>query len=328
MRQIKYNIGILGAANIAKKAMIPAILELSNFFNLYGVASKNNEKLKNIAKIFQTRLFDSYEKLLEDKNVNIVYIPLPNSLHFYWAKKAIENNLHVLVEKTLACTYDEVLELNDLAKKKELVIIESFQFRFHNQIELLQKIISTGKIGKVRSIYSCFGFPPFQDKTNIRYQKNLGGGALLDAGVYPIKIAQIFLGRSIKVTAAKLSIENTTNVDIFGGGFIEEVNGDLFLNFSFGFDNYYQNSIEIWGSLGKIRTNRIFTAPVNYKPEIEVFHENKHEIVVVDADDHFKKILLHFHNCILNKTLREEEYLENISQSKLLNEFKTIINEK
>ncbi len=328
MNLIKFNIGILGCANIAEKSILPAILELKEYFNLFAVSSRDFKKADFFAKNFNTKAYYSYESIITDPNIDIVYIPLPNSLHYFWAKEALKNNLHVLVEKNLACTYDQVKELVDLAISKKLVLIESFQFRFHNQTESILKLIEDGKIGKIRSIYSCFGFPPFEDNNNIRYQKNLGGGALLDAGVYPIKIAQIILGRNIIVSAAKLTIESKNNVDICGGGFIEEVNGDLFLNFSFGFDNYYQNSIEIWGSHGRIRANRIFTAPINYKPEIEVFFENKYETLIFDADNHFKKILLHFHKCILNKTLREEEYLENITQSKLLNQFQLIINGK
>ena len=105
--------------------------------------------------------------------------------------------MHVLVEKSLACEYAQVVELNDLAKKKGLALIENFQFRFHSQLQYIKNIVGSGKIGELRCIKSAFGFPPFQEKNNIRYQKELGGGALLDAGAYPIKISQIFMGYDI-----------------------------------------------------------------------------------------------------------------------------------
>ena len=96
------------------------------------------------------------------------------------------------------------------------MLLENFQFRFHSQLAYIMGLVEDGTIGELRNIRSSFGFPPFPDKNNIRYSKDLCGGALLDAGAYPIKISQIFLGNSINVKTADLSIDKELEVDIWG----------------------------------------------------------------------------------------------------------------
>lgn len=97
----KLNIGILGCANIARKFIIPTLKEMMEF-NIIGIASRSQEKADEFSEEFNLKAFYSYECLLAEKNLDAVYIPLPNSLHYSWIKKALENNIHVLVEKTMA----------------------------------------------------------------------------------------------------------------------------------------------------------------------------------------------------------------------------------
>jgi dTDP-3,4-didehydro-2,6-dideoxy-alpha-D-glucose 3-reductase len=169
---------------------------------------------------------------------------------------------------------------------------------------------------------SSFGFPPFPDKNNIRYKKELGGGALFDAGAYPIKIAQEFIGNDLTIRAAKLSIDKELEVDLGGGGFVEQVKGNLFAEISFGFDNFYQCSIEIWGSKGKLSTNRIFTAKADYNPVINI--ETAEGLVEKELppDNAYKNMLQHFSNVIADPALREYEYIQNKNQARLIDEFR------
>jgi NDP-hexose-3-ketoreductase len=321
----KIKIGVLGYANISKKAVIPAILNLPSDFILVAIASRNKNKIKS--DFISCLYFNNYEDIIDSSIVDALYIPLPNALHYLWVKKALINGIHVLVEKSLACSFSEVEELNNLALQNDCVLIENFQFRFHSQLDFIKKTIESGKIGKIRSITSSFGFPPFLDKDNIRYNKDLGGGALLDAGAYPIKLAQELLGYDLKIKSAVLNYENL-DVDIWGGGLIKQINGELYLHFSFGFDNFYQCNLEIWGSLGKLLTKRIYTAAPDYSPEVYIESNDGVEKIILEPDNHFIKMLLHFYECINSKQLRIIEYKQNINQSKLLNQFKEISYEK
>jgi predicted dehydrogenase len=325
----KLRIGILGCANIAIKSIIPAILDLDDFFLLGGIASREKEKGYLNSLKFKTTPYYSYQDLITSNTIDIVYIPLPNSLHYEWVEKSLLNNKHVLVEKSMACSFDEVLKLNELAREKGLLLIENFQFRFHTQINKIIDIINSNEIGELRSITANFGFPPFADSNNIRYNKSLGGGALLDAGAYPIKLSQILLkGKNLKVTSAKLNYKNNINVDIWGGGFIEQLDGDLFFHFAFGFDNYYENSLRCWGSKGTLFTNRLFTAPKDYKTQIFIENSNGLQKIEIDEENHFTKMLIYFKEAIESKELKIQEYNQNIQQATLMNQFKKIINER
>ena len=153
------NIGVLGCANIAKRSVIPTILGLQNHYKLVGVASRKLETAKLCAKDFETQAFESYQSLLDYPDLDAIYIPLPNSLHAEWIEKALQKNIHVLVEKSMACEYQEVIKLNELAEAKGLVLVENFQFRFHSQLNKLKNLLTAGTIGELRSIRSTFGFP-------------------------------------------------------------------------------------------------------------------------------------------------------------------------
>lgn len=316
------NIGVLGCANIADKYVIPTIKEFQEKYNLIGIASRTKEKADEFATKYATKAYYSYDELLNENTLDAIYIPLPNSLHYEWIKKALGLGKHVIVEKSLACNYDDVKELNDLAKEKNLLLLENFQFRFHSQIKYIKKLIANGELGEIRNIKSYFGFPPFADKENIRYKKELGGGSLLDAGAYPIKISQILMGLDIEVTDSNLVLsQEHDNVDIAGNGTLREISGNLSSQFAFGFDHSYQCNIEVWGSKSIVSTNRIFTSPPGYKPVINKTVNGQVETIELNVDNHFENMLEYFYNGVNGKIDLEEEYKQNINQSRLISEF-------
>ena len=323
----KVRIGVLGFASIAQKAIIPAIMDLPDLFEFVGIATRTKDKEKQIVDSGYAA-FMPYETLLDKDKIDALYIPLPNSMHYEWVKVALEKGLHVLVEKSLGCNLKEVEELNQLAQDKQLVLIENFQFRFHSQLAYIKAVVANGVLGEIRSIRSSFGFPPFPDSNNIRYQEKLGGGALLDAGAYPMKLAQLFLGNDIQVVSAASIKPDNSEVDLSGGGMIQQINGNGFLQFAFGFDHFYQCNIEIWGSKGKLSTNRIFTAPPGYAPEIQIETAKGIEKIQLESDNHFQNMLKHFWYCRQNHELCAAEYSQNYIQAKLLEEFKIISNGK
>lgn len=318
----RIKIGVLGCANIASRWVIPSILELTEHFKLTGISSRDINKAESFAAKYSTDAYSGYDELINGNNIDAVYIPLPNALHAEWIDKSLENRIHVLSEKSLACNKHHVDTLNKKASDNQLVLVENFQFRFHSQLKKIIEILKSGRIGEIRCIKSYFGFPPFKDKNNIRYQKKLGGGALLDAGAYVLKISQILMGFDLEVMAAKLNYDKKNGVDIWGGGFIQQKNGLQFSEVAFGFEHFYQCCLEIWGSEGSLSTNRIFTAPPGYEPEILVESANHKEVIKCSGDNHFKNMLRHFYSLITDKNNIEEEYEQNINQARLIDEFK------
>lgn len=329
MKSKLIKVGIIGLANIAKRSVIPEFQRLKNHFRIEAIASRDFEKAKSYASEINCIAYSSYDDLIENSGIDALYIPLPNSLHYEFIKKALSKNIHILVEKSLACSYEEVFELNQLAKSKGLVLMETFQFRFHRQFTFIKNILEQNQIGELRSISSAFCFPPFKELNNIRYNKELGGGALLDAGAYTIKIATLVVGFGLEVKAATLNSNEYHNVDIWGGATLYSPSTNVLAHLTFGFDNFYQCNIEILGSKGKVSTNRIFTAPNNLNPKIllEIFGEDPKEIEL-ESDNHFSNLLQYFHKTIENSLMRENEYLENEEQARLINEIKRLTNGK
>ena len=322
----KIRIGVLGTANIALRSIIPEIQNLKDEYDLVGVATRNLQNKTDT--IPELNLIEGYDQLLDEEIIDAVYIPLPNSMHYEWVKYSLNKGLHVLVEKSMACSHAEVVELNNIAREKDLVLVENFQFRFHSQLTYILRLLKEKLLGELRCIRSSFCFPPFSDKNNIRYNESLGGGALLDSGAYPVKLSQILLGNDVKVTSAVLNKEKDFNVDIWGGAFIEQQHGNLFSQVTFGFDHYYQCNVEIVGSKGKLYTNRIFTAGDSIKPKIILeTNANGLEEVELEPDNHFRNMLLYFYKLIAGLEDRNGEYSDNINQARLLEELKLKSNE-
>lgn len=308
-------IGVLGTANIATRSVIP-LLQSMEQYDLIAVASRSIEKVK---KESSYEMVLGYDTLLDQDDLDAVYIPLPNSLHYEWIKKALDKNIHVLVEKSLACNLEQVEELNKIAKEKKLALVENFQFRFHSQLEFILEVIKDGTLGDLRIVRSSFCFPPFKDEDNIRYKEELGGGALLDAGAYPIKLSQIILGEELEIDSSVLNYVDDFEVDIWGGATLKQKEGKLFSQIAFGFDNYYQCNLELVGSEGKLYTNRIFTAGKNVRPKISIETNTQGlQTIELESDDHFKKMLLYFSDLVKGNKPKEREYFSNINQSRLL----------
>ncbi|MDX1652599.1 MAG: Gfo/Idh/MocA family oxidoreductase [Brumimicrobium sp.] len=315
----KIRIGIVGTANIATRSVIPEIINLDDKFHLAGIASRDGKKAEKYAAQFSTVAFPSYDALLNSKQCDAVYIPLPNALHYPYAKKALLNNLHVLVEKPLATDPDQVADLIDTARERNLLLMENFQFRFHSQLQYLIQSLRNGVIGELRALNAAFCFPPFPDSDNIRYRKDLEGGALLDAGAYTAKISSIILGNDITVKAASLHINQEKMVDTWGSAFLKDTNSSLTASLTFGFDNFYQCGIRALGSKGLLTTNRLFTAREDHVPvfELEINGKPK-EVIKLKPDNHFKHMLETFHGNISDDDAKEREHTANLLQSSLL----------
>ncbi|MFW6312047.1 MAG: Gfo/Idh/MocA family protein, partial [Nanoarchaeota archaeon] len=262
----KIRIGVLGCANIAERLVIPTIREMDEF-ELIAVSSRktSKEKLKKFSLKFDCKGVIGYKNLLERKDLEAVYIPLPPSLHKEWTIKAFEAGKHVLVEKPSSINLESTKLMLKKAKEKNKVLMENYMFEYHSQFKYVKQILKD-EVGDIRNLRASFGIP-LMNRNNFRYKKDLGGGVLLDAGGYPVKACQMFLGDDIEVKAANLNYVDGFEVDMYGSASLKSVHG-ITGQISFGFDNYYQCNIELWGNKGKITFKRAFTAPPNVKSKI------------------------------------------------------------
>ena len=186
-------IGVLGCAAIAR----PFIRDVaaSPLVRVVAVASRSADKAAAFAaETGVARHHGSYEALLADREVDAIYLPLPNSLHAEWAMAAARAGKHVLCEKPLAVSRGEAVLMFDTAREAGVLLLEAYPYWFQPQTGDLVRLLAEGAIGRVRSVQATFGFTVPQPDTNIRMKPDLGGGALLDAGSYGVSLVRLAMG--------------------------------------------------------------------------------------------------------------------------------------
>ena len=314
-------IGILGTSEIAFRRFLPALKKCSEF-EYAGVASRTPEKGKPFTDSFGGLIYDGYDALLADHGIDAVYIPLPPALHFEWGKKALEAGKHVLMEKPFTTSAKDTAALLAVAEKKGLAVHENYMFLYHSQLAWMDEQIKVGTIGELRLIRSAFGFPK-RVETDFRYNKALGGGALLDCGGYPLRLASHLLGETTRVTAARLNQPSGYEVDLFGCATVENEMGQA-AQISFGMDNSYKCELELWGSRGSLTADRIFTAPARFAPVVTLHTAQGTEQTILPADDSFQNSILNFHHKIEKLSVCSEEMRNIMMQSKIVEQISSI----
>lgn len=308
-------VGVMGCANIARRSLIPAFAKHAAF-QVVAIASRSPEKATPLAAEYKCRAC-SYEELVKASEVDLIYCPLPTGMHYEWVKKALKADKHVLCEKSLANNYAEVQDLVAMARVHKRFLMESFQFRFHAQNIYVKELLVKKTIGPLRQVVIRFGIPPFPDGVkNIRYSKELGGGALLDNGAYTVKCLTYFLGYDVHVLAAMFggNTPELGNVDVTGSMMLKA--GTVPVQTAYGFDHYYQNSYEIWGKDGKISTVRAFTAREDFAAPV-ILETKSGRNVKTFNDDHFARLLDYISKAIPTGDY-EVEYQECSNQARIL----------
>ncbi len=188
MRKVRW--GVLGTAKIARTLVIPA-MQKGQFCSVDALASRSGSKASETAALLGIpKTYGSYEALLDDGDIDAVYIPLPNHLHVPWALKALEAGKHVLCEKPLAISGDQAQELADAAARyPKLKIMEGFMYKYHPQWQEALRIVHSGGVGELMTIQSFFSYYN-DDADNIRNNAAIGGGGLMDIGCYCISLSR------------------------------------------------------------------------------------------------------------------------------------------
>ncbi len=205
------NFGILGAGKIAQ-SMAKAGAYLNDDIALYSIGARDTQRAKEFAEKFGfEKSFGSYEEFLSDENLQLVYVSTPTGCHYEHAKLCLEHGKHVLCEKSFTVTADEAKELYDLAKEKGLFIMEAMWTRFLPFLKKLKEIIASKELGEILEMKSSFCLPM---KNNERVNtKELGGGALLDLGVYGLTISRLIFGTDIEKIQTNAVVDHEVDID-------------------------------------------------------------------------------------------------------------------
>ncbi|MDT0678238.1 Gfo/Idh/MocA family protein [Autumnicola musiva] len=205
MKNKSVNWAIIGPGKIARK-FATGLKEVPGA-NLYAVASRSMERAENFAKEYEAdKAFGSYEELVKDENVEVVYIATPHVFHYENTLLCLNHGKAVLCEKPFAMDTQQVKEMIALAREKKVFLMEALWTQFLPHFQFVMNLISTEKFGKLKSMKADFGFHSPFNASHRLYNKSLGGGSLLDIGIYPVFTALSSLGIPEKISAkAKLA---------------------------------------------------------------------------------------------------------------------------
>jgi predicted dehydrogenase len=245
--------GLLGTARI-NRALIPA-LRASERSELAAVASRDAAKGAAYAREWGIPRVLGYEEMLADPGVDVVYVPLPNSLHAEWTMRAARAGKHVLCEKPLAITVEEVDAVAAAAREAGVVVAEGFMYRHHPQTRRVKELVDGGTIGAVKLVRGAFTFDLTREG-DVRLEPSLGGGSLWDVGCYPVSYARHLLGAE-PVEAFGWQAAGANGID---EGFYGQLRfgPDVFAQFDSGFRAAFRTRLEVVGRAGTIVVPRPF----------------------------------------------------------------------
>lgn len=287
--------GILGTANIAKRSVIPGI-KGSSRNELTAVASRSLEKSEAFANEQDIpKAYGSYEELLNDPEIDAVYVPLPNHLHKPWTIKAAQAGKHVLCEKPIALDAQEAKEMAEIATHENVVLAEGYMYRHQKRYEVIKERLKNGEIGEIRGIHGVFTFNGAGNKGNIRFRKDWGGGSIYDVGCYPISAARYLLDQEpVAVTAHAFFSPDHGDVDMMASGLMEFPD-DVALTFDCSMWAASRNTIEILGTEGRIVLPTAFLGDQSYQiiknGKTETIQDENIDAYILQAD-HFAEHVL------------------------------------
>lgn len=253
------NWGVLSTANIGVKKVIPAIARAAGC-RVVAIASRDAARAREVAdSLGIEKAYGSYEALLADPAIDVIYNPLPNHLHTPWTIKAMEAGKHVLCEKPIALTAPEAEQLIAVRERTGKLVAEAFMVRFHPQWLRAREIVRAGTIGEVRAIQSFFSYFN-DDPKNVRNIAGIGGGGLYDIGCYAIATARFIFGAEPERVIGSLDTDPQFGTDRLCSG-LARFPGNRQLTFTCSTQLVPYQRVQIVGSRGRIEVVIPFNAP-------------------------------------------------------------------
>ena len=258
MRKIRW--GVLGAAKIARTKVIPA-MQRSQECEIAALASRSLETARAAAgPLGIPKTYGSYEALLADPDLDAVYIPLPNHLHVPWSIKAAEAGKHVLCEKPIGLSADEARTLVAVRDRTGVLIQEAFMVRTHPQWRAVREEVRGGRIGELRAVQMAFSYFN-RDPANVRNKADIGGGALMDIGCYPVVLSRFLFGAEPTRVMASIERDPEFGTDRLTSALLEFRGGQSTFTCSTQLVSYQR--MQVLGTKGRIEVE----IPVNAPPD-------------------------------------------------------------
>ncbi|HEX6270604.1 MAG TPA: Gfo/Idh/MocA family oxidoreductase [Anaerolineales bacterium] len=271
--------GLLSTAQI-NGALIPR-LRASERNQLVAVASRTAQQAEAYAREWEIpRAHGTYESLLADPDVDVIYNPLPNHLHAEWTIKALRAGKHVLCEKPLVLSVQEVDEIIQAVNETGKVVAEAFMYRHHPKTLKVKEVVDSGALGDLQIIRGLFT-ATFDRKDNYRLVKEMGGGSLWDVGCYPVSYTRLIVGEKPREVFG-WQVDSRTGTDETFMGQMRFENGVL-AQFVCGFASPFRTSMEVIGSQGTLTVPHPFHPGLNEKIHLQVGDEA--ETITIPGQD-------------------------------------------
>ena len=300
-RDMPIRVGILGYSDIARRKFIPALLQ-SRKAALVALGSRKRDKTASPANGGSATLM-TYQELVCDPAIDLIYISLPNHLHEEWSIHALEHGKHVLCEKPLGLCTASVNRMLEAADRHGRLLYENLMYLQHPQHRAVKSLIATGRIGRVLSLHSEFAFPgPVEG--DFRLDPAKGGGAFHDLNRYPLSAALFFLeGKTHRYLRGSTEVRGGLTLSLQAESITDA--GEEF-SFLTSFGQPYRSFYEIRGERGTIRVERAYTTPADMESRIFVTIDGKDKSFRVPPCDHFLGTIDHVCGLIRSGTWREE----------------------
>jgi len=285
--------GLLSTANINKALIKPLRTSKRNI--LCAVASRSQASADAYAATWKIgQAYGSYDELLDDTDIDVIYNPLPNHLHKEWTIKAMQAGKHVLCEKPMGLSTSEVDEIEAASIKYGRVVAEAFMYRHHPQTLKAKELVESGRIGKLQAIRGSFTFP-IHTEADIRLDPEMGGGSIWDVGCYPISFARLIAGNEpLEVFGQQVTGPSGVDDSFFGQ---MRFPGNVFAQFDSGFRSPFRTHIEIVGSEGTLTISSPFKPGLDEK--MVLYRAEKTESIKVPREELYLGEVEDMADCIL-----------------------------
>jgi predicted dehydrogenase len=301
-KQTKLRWGILGAARVNER-LLPAIVEAYNS-GLVAIASRRPgaaaETLQKYAPQQQgVRTYDNLEALLDDAEVQAVYIPLANHEHAEWALRAIRRGKHVLIEKPMALTVADIEAIEAAATEHKVTVMEGFMYRFHPQHARVKEIIDSGIIGEVRFVRASYSFLMRPARMyRLAEDVSRGGGAMWDIGPYAVNSSRMWFDEDpVAVTAISRNVES--GADATTSGVIDFGHGKH-ARFDVSFECSRQSEYTVTGTKGGVKCHAAWQLPGDVPVVSWWTDDGQGTTERLPVANHFNLEIEHFSDCVLN----------------------------
>jgi predicted dehydrogenase len=268
------------------------------------------------------RIYDRYEALLEDPDIDAVYIPLPNHLHLPWTLKALSAGKHVLVEKPIACNAGEACEMAVAARRLDRILMEALMYRFHPRSLEIKQLVSQGRIGAPRLVRSAFCFHMAEELLesgdNVRLRPETGGGALLDVGCYSVSVARWMMGAEPTQVQAQ-TVRFDSGVDMHTVGTLQFPHGGL-ATFEASFIAALQQTYTVVGTGGAVDLPHDAFIPW-HRDAAYILRGRDDEAGcrhVVPGADEYQLMVEHFSEAVLGGTRLDSSLEDSIANMRAL----------